>query len=117
MRTLITQQGGNVKDSRGRTGPSITVKVWVLPKKPAIAGDPPRSSYCASVMSRKWLDHFMRLVHATLVAFLRAKTNATEVAYTGSVAQLFRGHYTSIPGFRVQSPVKIKLHTGFDLDS
>src|SRR5712671_1680397 len=24
-----------------------------------------------------------------------AKTNATEVAYTGSVAQLFRGHYTS----------------------
>jgi geranylgeranyl pyrophosphate synthase len=37
---------------------------------------------------------FMRLVHATSVAFFREKTNATEVACTGNAAQLFAGHNT-----------------------
>jgi hypothetical protein len=35
---------------------------------------------------------FMRLVHATSVAFFREKTNATEVACSGNAAQLFAGH-------------------------
>jgi hypothetical protein len=40
---------------------------------------------------------FMRLVHATSVAFFREKTNATEVACTGNAAQqLFAGHNTSL---------------------
>jgi len=38
---------------------------------------------------------FMRLVHATSVAFFREKTNATEVACTGNAARLFAGHNTS----------------------
>ena len=38
----------------------------------------------------------MRPVHATSVAFLREKTNATEVACTERVVQLFRGHCTSV---------------------
>jgi hypothetical protein len=37
---------------------------------------------------------FMRLVHATSVAFFREKTNATEVACTGNAARLFAGHNT-----------------------
>jgi hypothetical protein len=41
---------------------------------------------------------FMRLVHATSVAFFREKTNATEVACTGNAAQLFAGHNTMPSG-------------------
>jgi hypothetical protein len=40
---------------------------------------------------------FMRLVHATSVAFFREKTNATEVACTGNAAQLLAGNGRETP--------------------